>query len=150
MARRRLPAGQLTAKMTASDEIGPCSPFLIVADVARSLDHYTGRLGFTCVARAPDEDPFFAIVARGSAQIMVKCVGPEVKPLPNRTRHPWARWDVFVFAPDPDALAREFASRAVVFRKPLANTDDGLRGFEVTDPDGYVSYFGRPGDSNGS
>jgi hypothetical protein len=27
---------------------------------------------------------------------------------------------------------------------PLKNTTDGLRGFEVTDPDGYVLSFGRP------
>jgi hypothetical protein len=26
-----------------------------------------------------------------------------------------------------------------------ALTDDGLRGFEVKDPDGYVLFFGRPG-----
>ncbi len=27
---------------------------------------------------------------------------------------------------------------------PLKDTHDGLRGFEIRDPDGYVLFFGRP------
>ena len=46
--------------------------------------------------------------------------------------------------PDPDALAAEFASRGVIFSEPLKDTDDGLRGFELKDADGYVLFFGRP------
>jgi hypothetical protein len=30
------------------------------------------------------------------------------------------------------------------FSRPLKNDDDGLRGFEVKDGDGYVLFFGRP------
>jgi hypothetical protein len=26
----------------------------------------------------------------------------------------------------------------------LQDTSSGLRGFEITDPDGYVLFFGRP------
>ena len=55
-----------------------------------------------------------------------------------------ARWDAFVHVPDPDALVREFTGRGVVFSAPLADTHDGLRGFEIQDPDGYVLFFGRP------
>ena len=46
--------------------------------------------------------------------------------------------------PDPDALAAEFLSRKVNFSEPLKDTDDGLRGFELKDADGYVLFFGRP------
>jgi hypothetical protein len=52
--------------------------------------------------------------------------------------------DAFVYVPDPDALAAEFAVRRVPFSKPLQDTHDGLRGFEISDPDGYVLFFGRP------
>jgi hypothetical protein len=45
---------------------------------------------------------------------------------------------------DPDALAAEFASRNVEFSEPLKDDDDGLRGFELKDIDGYVLFFGRP------
>jgi len=47
-----------------------------------------------------------------------------------------ARWDAFVDVPDPDQLAAEFASRNVRFFEPLRDTPDGLRGFEIQDPDG--------------
>jgi len=47
---------------------------------------------------------------------------------------------------DPDALAKEFASRDVPFFRAINDEpdDDGLRGFEVQDADGYVLFFGRP------
>jgi hypothetical protein len=73
---------------------------------------------------------------------MLKTVG--VDPLPNYKREPGARWDAYLHVPDPDALAREFASRDVEFSAPLKDDDDGLRGFELKDLDGYVLYFGRP------
>jgi hypothetical protein len=54
------------------------------------------------------------------------------------------RWDAFVYVPDPDALAAEFVDQGAAFSSPLKDTHDGLRGFELTDPDGYVLFFGRP------
>ena len=122
--------------------MGPCSPFFIVRDVAVSLEHYVGALGFERRHRHPEDNPFFAIVGRGSAQIILKAVG--VDPLPNNKRHEDARWDAFVFVPDPDALAAELTVRTVAFRTPLEDTHDGLRGFEVADPDGYICFFGCP------
>lgn len=122
--------------------IGPCSPFFIVRDVTVSVDHYVSKLGFECRYQVEEDDPFFAIVGRDAAQIMVKAV--DVPPLPNHERHAWTGWDAFIYVADPDALVAEFTTRGVTFRKPLADTDDGLRGFEVSDPDGYVCFFGRP------
>ena len=76
--------------------------------------------------------------------IMFKAVG--VDPVPNYTRdvkQGIARWDAYLHVPDPDALAAEFSSRHVEFSEPLKDTDDGLRGFELKDADGYVLFFGR-------
>ena len=129
--------------MTENDRLGPCSPFFIVSDLATSLAHYTTGLGFECRFTAPDTEPFFAIVSRDTAQIMLKVIGEETPPLPNPQRHEWANWDAFIWAPDPDALARELAGRNVKLHRPIDDTDDGLRGFEVADPDGYVCFFGR-------
>ncbi len=47
-------------------------------------------------------------------------------------------------APDPDSLAAELEENGAVFSSPLQDTHDGLRGFEITDVDGYVLFFGRP------
>lgn len=124
-------------------EIGGISPFFIVQDLAGALSFYRDQLGFEITFQGPTpDDLFFGIVRRGGAMIMLKDVG--VDPLPNYKREPAARWDAYVFVPDPDALAAEFASRNVEFSEPLKDTHDGLRGFELKDADGYVLFFGRP------
>ncbi len=116
----------------------------IVGDIQASLDHYVGQLGFNCRYAAPGEDPFFAIVGRDSAQILLKVVNAEIKALPNRERHPWAAWDAFLYVADPDSLYAEFIERQVCMARSLGVTDEGLLGFEIADPDGYVCFFGRP------
>ena len=123
-------------------EISSIAPFFIVRDAAAALLFYRDQLGFEITFQEPAGDPFFGIVRRGGAMIMLKAVG--VGPLPNYKREPAARWDAYVCAPDPDALAREFLSRSIEFYKPLEDTHDGLRGFELKDADGYVLFFGRP------
>ena len=65
-------------------------------------------------------------------------------PAPNARRHPWAAWDAFVYIDDPDALAREYGAAGIAFHVALRNREDGLRGFEIADPDGYILFFGRP------
>lgn len=122
------------------------SPFFIVNDVRSALAFYRDRLGFEITFQGPaPEDIFFGIVRRGGAQILLKAVG--VTPVPNHTRDVQqgiARWDAFLLVPDPDALAAEYTSRSVEFSEPLADTDDGLRGFALKDGDGYVLFFGHP------
>ena len=131
--------------MTSPDITG-IAPFFIVKSVPTALSFYRDRLGFEITFQGPDPDNiFFGIVQRGGAMIMLKDVG--VDPLPNYKRDVkkgWARWDAYLHVPDPDALAAEFSARNVDFSRPLEDDDDGLRGFEVKDADGYVLFFGRP------
>ncbi len=119
------------------------SPCFIVSNVDQTIAFYRDKLGFEARLREPDEDPFFAIIGRDGAQLFIKSDG-DVSPLPNHKRHHYMRWDAFVYAPDPDALAAEFAADGAEFSVPLNDTHDGLRGFEISDPDGYVLFFGRP------
>ena len=127
-------------------EISSVAPFFIVKDVPATLAFYRDRLGFDITFQGPEpDDIFFGIVQRGGAMIMVKAVG--VDPVPNYTRNVQkgiARWDAYLYVPDPDALAAEFSSRDVEFSEPIKDTHDGLRGFEIRDADGYVLFFGRP------
>jgi catechol 2,3-dioxygenase-like lactoylglutathione lyase family enzyme len=122
--------------------INSIAPSFIVQNAAAAVAFYRDKLGFEVTFQEPDQEPFFAIVCRDAAMILVKAVG--VDPTPNPTRHPFARWDAYVSVPDPDALAAEFAARGVTFSVPLKDTEDGLRGFELKDADGYVLFFGRP------
>ncbi len=120
------------------------APFFIVSDVKDSVSFYVDKLGFEIYYRAPESDPFFAMVGRDHAMIMLKAIAKEIKPIPNHTRHEWAGWDAFISAVDPDALFKEFSETGVAFYKRLHDNSDGLRGFEVADADGYILFFGRP------
>lgn len=119
------------------------SPFFIVSNVDQTIAFYRDKLGFETRFQQPDRKPFFAIIGRDGAQLFVKS-DKNVAPLPNPKRHPAMRWDAYIYASDPDGLADDFTERGVVFSAELKDTHDGLRGFEICDPDGYVLFFGRP------
>lgn len=137
----------LTAAPTKLDADAPrtqaISPSFVVDDVAKTIAFYSEKLGFSVGFRVPGDDLFFAIIYRDGAQIFIKSE-KGIVPVPNHTRHAHLRLDAFVYTPDPDALHADFRSRGASFSQPLKDDDDGLRGFEVTDPDGYVLFFGRP------
>lgn len=120
------------------------APCFIVENVEASVAFYVDKLGFKIRFIAPDDGPFFAIVGRDNISIFLKAIAPDIKPIPNHTRHEWARLDAYISTADPDALFEEYQSKAVTFHQPLKDDDDGLRGFEVADADGYILFFGRP------
>jgi catechol 2,3-dioxygenase-like lactoylglutathione lyase family enzyme len=133
-------------------EISGIAPFFIVRNVPVALAFYRDRLGFDITFQGPSaDDIFFGIVKRDAAMIILKDIG--VDPVPNYTRdikQGIARWDAYLHVPDPDALEAEFSSRNVEFftrLKDSDNGDDGLRGFEVKDADGYILFFGRTQDA---
>jgi catechol 2,3-dioxygenase-like lactoylglutathione lyase family enzyme len=118
------------------------APFFIVSSVERSIAFYRDQLGFEVIfTESAAEGPFFAILCRDRAMLFIKGSGD---PLPNPKRYSWARWDAYLSVPEPDALAVELTAQGVAFKEGLKDTHDGLRGFEVSDPDGHVLFFGRP------
>lgn len=120
------------------------TPFFIVSNLKDSVSFYVNKLGFEVWYTGPDDDPYWAMVGRGPVSIMLKAIADDIKPIPNHTRHEWAPWDAYISIEESDALFEEFSSNGVTFRQPLGDNSDGLRGFEVTDVDGYVLFFGRP------
>ena len=124
----------------ATEAISPC---FIVSDVETTIAFYRDKLGFETRFKEPEQDAFFAIIGRGGAQIFIKAERG-ISPVPNSTRHRHLGLDAFIYASDPDALAADFADHGAKFSVPLKDTSDGLRGFEIRDPDGYILFFGRP------
>ena len=120
------------------------APFFIVKNLTVSIDFYNQKLGFETDLLIPEDDPFFGIVSRDNVRILLKHIAEDIHPVPNHTRHEWARWDAFIWVSNPDALFAEYQSRGLEFHEPLADTDDGLRAFELKDHDGYVLCFGKP------
>ena len=76
-------------------------PFFIVKNLAVSIDFYNQKLGFETDLLIPEEDPFFGIVSRDNVKIFLKHITEFIHPVPNHIRHEWARWDAFIFTPDP-------------------------------------------------
>jgi len=120
------------------------SPFFIVSNIKDSVAFYVGKLGFEVLYMRPEGDPYWAMVGRGPVSIMLKAIADDIKPIPNHTRHEWAAWDAYISTEEPDALFEEFSATGITFRQPIHDNSDDLRGFEVTDADGYVLFFGRP------
>jgi len=120
------------------------SPFFIVANLKISVSFYVDKLGFEVLYTGPDDDPYWAIVGRDNVSIMLKAITADVKPIPNHTRHEWARWDAYISTAEPHKLFDEYRSNDVSFSKPIHDNSDNLRGFEIEDADGYVLFFGRP------
>jgi catechol 2,3-dioxygenase-like lactoylglutathione lyase family enzyme len=52
-------------------EISGISPFFIVSDAPSALSFYRDRLGFEITFQEPADEPFFGIVCRGAAMIML-------------------------------------------------------------------------------
>ena len=119
-------------------------PFFIAADLKKSVAFYVEKLGFEIHFIGPPEDHYFAIVGRDNIYLMLKEITPEIKPVPNYTRHGWAKWDAYINVRDPKTLYEEYQSRGITFREELHVNGDDLYGFELFDADGYGLYFGRP------
>ena len=120
------------------------APFFIVTNLKTSVSFYVDKLGFKIRYIGPDDNPFYAMVGRDNISIMLKAIVPDVKPIPNHTRHEWAPWDAYISTMEPDTLFDEYRSNGVKFSKPIHDNSDNLRGFEIEDADGYVLFFGRP------
>jgi catechol 2,3-dioxygenase-like lactoylglutathione lyase family enzyme len=69
--------------MTPADTTS-IAPFFIVRDLQSAHSFYRDLLGFEIIFEGPTGDPFFGVVRRGGAMIMLKDVGEA--PLPNCQR----------------------------------------------------------------
>ena len=132
-----------SARERAPRNLVSISPFFIVKDLQASIAFYRERLGFQIDFQGPPDDVYYAGVSRDGVGIMLKTIVPDVLPCPNHTRHPWARWDAYIYTLNPDILFDEVRQSGVPFVKELSFIDDGLWGFEITDADGYVIAFFR-------
>lgn len=122
------------------DSISPC---FIVSDVRRSIAFYRDQLGFNVTFQGSETDPFFAIVQRDKIMLFLKS-DRHAHPQPNHLNHHYMKWDAYLLVPDPEALAAEFTQNGATFHKPFGITTENLLGFEISDPDNYILFFGRP------
>jgi hypothetical protein len=125
------------------------TPFFVVDDLTATLEFYQSKLEFNVPYKGGGDgevDDYWAFVRRDNVMLMFKAIASDVHPHPNSSRHPWARWDAYIYTDDPDSLYAEFVAKDVPMHRELTNTSDRLRAFEIIDNNGYVLCFGRPFD----
>jgi catechol 2,3-dioxygenase-like lactoylglutathione lyase family enzyme len=123
------------------------TPFFIVDDLEATIAFYQSKLRFDVLYKGGGDgstNDYWVFMGRDQIMLNFKAITPEVHPQPNHSRHAWARWDAYILTEDPDSLYQEFRGRQVPMHQELADTDDGLRAFEIIDNNGYVLCFGRP------
>ena len=124
-------------------------PELIVSDISRSLDFYTGLLGFEVLFDRPDER--FAYLDRHGAQIMLEQPTGRAF-LAGDLQRPYGRGvNLQIEAGDLDALYRSVVEAGCQLLQQLeekryrvGDGEVGQRQFVVADPDGYLLRFFRP------
>jgi uncharacterized glyoxalase superfamily protein PhnB len=101
-----------------------------VSDVARAVEFYVERLGFT-VGFTWGEPPTFAGVTLGEAQMFLE----EGTPTPQGA-------GVYFDVGDPDALYDFHRANDVIVGRELADRPWGMRDYTVRDLNGYSLTFG--------
>jgi hypothetical protein len=96
--------------MTRPD-IQAISPFFIVSNVDQTIAFYRDKLGFEARFRKPEEAPFFAIIGREGAQILVKSDKMFGR---SRTTSVIPSWNRMRLPPNSQIKAQHSAHRSTV------------------------------------
>jgi catechol 2,3-dioxygenase-like lactoylglutathione lyase family enzyme len=116
------------------------SPVLLVADLQRSVDYFSDRLGFEC--HVFGDPPNFATAARDAAVILIA-----LSDQPERLVPHWqivdAMWDAYIRVDDADAIYAELQERGAGIDYTIYDAPHGFREFGVQDPDGHDIAFGQ-------
>jgi predicted enzyme related to lactoylglutathione lyase len=116
------------------------SPVLLVADLQRSVDYFSQRLGFEC--HLVGDPPNFATAARDAAVILIA-----LSDQPERLVPHWQivdkMWDAYIRVDDADAIYAEVQERGAGIDYTIYDAPHGFREFGVQDPDGHDIAFGQ-------
>jgi uncharacterized glyoxalase superfamily protein PhnB len=121
-------------------------PQLFVADVRRSCEFYTTKLGFS-VEFVYGDPPFYGQVVRDAARLNLRLVGEPVFAGDVRTREALLAATVTLATTrEIKQLFLEFQASGVSFRQTLKKEPWGARTFSVEDPDENVILFAGPAE----
>jgi catechol 2,3-dioxygenase-like lactoylglutathione lyase family enzyme len=116
------------------------SPVLLVADLQRSVDYFSNRLGFEC--HVFGDPPNFATAGRDAAVILIALSDQAERLVPH-----WqivdGMWDAYIRVDDVDAIYAEVQERGAGIDYTIYNAPHGFREFGVQDPDGHDIAFGQ-------
>ena len=120
--------------ITAS-KINKMSPQFLVADINRSIDFYTKKLGFEMDFLYED---FYAGVSKDGFTIHLKVGKPSIEE--RQTKRKNEDLDIVFSVSNIEDLNDELSNKSVEFTQPLREMDYGKE-FYIIDPDGYIISF---------
>jgi len=134
------------AGTAAKPVISSIAAELFVADIKRSCDFFTQKLGFSIVF-SYGEPPFYAQVKRDRALLNLKCVDYPVIDPALRDRESLLSADMGIDTHEEiKQLFLEFQAAGVTFFQTLRKVPWGAKTFIVKDPDGNLLLFAGPAD----
>ena len=134
------------AGTAAKPVISSIAAELFVADIKRSCDFFTQKLGFSIVF-SYGEPPFYAQVKRDRALLNLKCVDYPVIDPALRDRESLLSADMGIDTHEEiKQLFLEFQAAGVTFFQTLRKEPWGAKTFIVQDPDGNLLLFAGPAD----
>ncbi len=113
------------------------TPQLLVSDWARSIEFYTGVLGFTLDGLWPQDKPDWCMLDHGNVHIM--CTTEAHEGPPHFTGK------LALHTDDVMAVFERVNGRAKLVYGPEVY-HYGMKEFAIEDPDGYMLSFSQPTD----
>jgi len=120
--------------ITASKIIN-MSPQLLVADISRSIDFYTKKLGFEMDFLYED---FYSGISKNGFTIHLKVGKPSVEERQSKRKN--EDLDIVFSVNGIEDLYEELLNKSVEFTQPIRKMDYGKE-FYIIDPDGYIISF---------
>jgi catechol 2,3-dioxygenase-like lactoylglutathione lyase family enzyme len=114
-------------------------PQLRTTDLARSIDFYTTKVGFTLEFV---HDDFYAGLRSGDRVIHLKLVD-EADPSIEFVEH-GDHFHLYLQTDDVAAVAEALARNGVRLEQPVHDTAWGTRELVIRDDQGHTLYFGEP------
>lgn len=113
-----------------------------VTDLARSIDFYTGRLGFELAERSGDA---FAAVVRDDLRVILSGPGSSgSRPMPDgRPQAPGGWTRIVLYVDELDPLVRSLRAGGVRFRNGVETGPGGAQ-ILIEDPDGNPIELHQP------
>lgn len=127
--------------------IAGAEPQLFVADIKRSCEFFSKKLGFSLVF-SYGSPPYYAQVRRDGARLNVRCVeGPVVDPAVRDREELLSASMTVATADEIKQLFLEFQTAGVTFHQTLKKQPWGAKTFVIKDPDENLLLFAGPANS---
>ena len=120
---------------STSSRIKKMSPQFLVADMDRSVEFYTGKLGFDIDFKYED---FYVGIIKDHCSIHLKSGKPSPEERRNKRKN--EDLDIVFSVDDIEVLYAEISTKFVEIIEPLRSMPYGKE-FYVADPDGYIIAF---------